>query len=95
MGCHGNHAFSHSPNRNRQVALVLTVVTMSILSSNTYKMCYMIYISKVTTFKFTGPQGRIRPALRPQDTLSWASNCFVGPPSIGESIAQKLTPFWL
>ena len=71
---------------------------MSILSSNTHKMCYTIYISKVKAFKFLStlvPNGRIRPALRPQDNFSWASNCFVEPLSIGKSIALKITPFEL
>ena len=30
-----------------------------------------------------------------QDNFSWASNCFVGSPPIGKSIALKLTPFEL
>ena len=33
--------------------------------------------------------------LRPQDNFSWASNCFVAPPSIGKCIALKITPFEL
>ena len=73
----------------------LTVVIMSILPSNTHKMCYTIYISKVKELNSLVPKGRIRPALRPQDNFSWASNCFVGPPSIGKSIALKITPFEL
>ena len=68
---------------------------MSILPSNTHKICNTIYISKVKAFKFLSTNVRIRPALRPQDNFSWASNCFVGPHLIGKSIALKITPFEL
>ena len=63
---------------------------MSILPSN------MIYISKVKAFKFLSTPGSNKTTvLCLYDNFSWASNCFVGPPSIGKSIALKITPFGL
>ena len=67
---------------------------MSILPSNTHKMCYTIYQKKKHLISLV-PNGRIRPALHPQDNFSWASISFMGPPSIGKSIALKITPFEL
>ena len=58
-------------------------------------MCCNIYMSKVKAFNSLVPNGRIRPALRPQDNFSWASNCFVGLLSIGKSIVRKITRFEL
>ena len=69
---------------------------MSILPSNTHKMCYIIYISNIKKhLNSLIHQDRIRPVLRPQDNVSWASNCFVGPSAIAKSIALKVTPFEL
>ena len=77
------------------LCFVLTVVIMSIFPIPTTYVTLSKEHQQLKHLNSLVPKGRIRPALRPQDNFPLGSNCFVGPPSIGKSIALKITPFGL